>query len=94
MKGKKKNKNIKKNQQKDDEKEFEDVLGLQDPGFNCPDSLCNGRADGNYKYHGNSSYFVQCTGGQADCQACWPLTLVFKEECNQCLYSKHGKWQF
>uniref|UniRef100_A0A7M5X469 Uncharacterized protein n=2 Tax=Clytia hemisphaerica TaxID=252671 RepID=A0A7M5X469_9CNID len=88
MKNRNKKNKINKNQQEDDDKEFEDVLGLQDPGFHCPDSLCNGRADGNYEYAGNSSYFVTCTGGQVDCQACWPLSLVFKEECNQCLYSK------
>lgn len=56
--------------------------------------MCNGRADGNYEYSGNSSYFVTCSGGLAQCQACWPLSLEFSEPCNQCLYNKNGKQSF
>ena len=62
------------------------------------DSMCNGKADGNYEvrypngeYEPN--YFLQCSGGQANCQPCWPQSLEFSETCNQCLYSRDGKYK-
>ena len=70
------------------------ITGTTPPAVPCPDSLCKGKADGNfdYRYHGkyNSHYFLQCSGGLAYCQACFPLSLEFSQDCNQCLYSKHG----
>ena len=33
------------------------------------------------------NYFTQCVDGLANCQACWPMSLVYSEECNQCLYN-------
>uniref|UniRef100_A0A7M5V7I6 Uncharacterized protein n=1 Tax=Clytia hemisphaerica TaxID=252671 RepID=A0A7M5V7I6_9CNID len=67
--------------------------GTTPPAVPCPDSLCHGKADGNFQYiyYGrlNKNYFLQCSDGLAYCQACWPLSLEFSENCNQCLYSKH-----
>lgn len=57
--------------------------------------MCEGKENGNYEYrHGGESrenYYVSCSGGIAYCQPCFPLNLVFKEECNQCVYSMEGK---
>ena len=57
----------------------------------CPDTMCSGKTDGNYAYDYNGNYdahyFVQCTDGLANCQACWPMSLVYSQECNQCLYN-------
>ena len=64
----------------------------------CDNSQCNGKHDGNFEYinpktyEKNPHYFLQCSDGVASCQACWPSSLVFKEDCNQCLYTKHGKF--
>ena len=72
--------------------EVEKITGTTPPAVPCPDSLCKGRADGNfeYHYHGkyNPHYFLQCSNGLAYCQACWPLSLEFSEGCNQCLYAR------
>jgi len=76
----------------DDEVKINDPTGVL--AINCPNSLCNGRADGNYELNSGSSYFVQCSGDGANCQSCWPKSLVFSQKCNQCLYSKHGKLFF
>ena len=91
-----KNKDKKNKKSKNEKEVFEDVLGLQDPSLSCPDSYCNGRDDGNYAHPdaSRSSYFVQCSGGMASCQACWPLSLVFSETCNQCLYDINGRCLF
>ena len=61
-------------------------------GFN---PFCNGKSDGNHQYKNangvvNEHYFLQCSNGNAYCQACWPLSLVFKPECNQCMYNQEG----
>ena len=53
--------------------------------------LCNGKADGNYAIKDALNHFVQCVDKRAYCQSCWPQSLVFKEECNQCLYHMKGK---
>ena len=65
-----------------------DITGTTPPEIDCPNKLCHGKADGNYNIYGYPSYFVQCLGGLAYCQACWPLSLQFSETCNQCLYNK------
>ena len=57
----------------------------------CPNSLCQGKFDGNYEVNGFDNYFLQCTGGQANCQSCSPKTKVFVERCNQCLNSKQDE---
>ena len=66
------------------------ITGTTPPKVECPDSLCKGKSDGNYdyNYHGkyNPHYFLQCSGGLAYCQACWPMSLEFSKNCNQCLY--------
>ena len=62
------------------------ITGTTPPAVYCPDSLCSGKVDGNYNYAGNTHYFLQCSQGLAYCQACWPLSLEFSQECNQCLY--------
>ena len=63
--------------------------------FPGPDSLCTGKGDGNYPYDNyhakKENYFVQCSNGNAYCQACFPLSLKFKQECNQCMYNLNGK---
>jgi len=68
-----------------------DVTGEPLPQIDCPREMCNGKDNGNYEYRNNGetreNYFVSCMGGIAYCQPCFPLTLVFKEECNQCVYS-------
>ena len=70
------------------------MTGTTPPPVDCPNSLCNGKPDGNYGYMDpktniiNRSYFVQCTGGEyAYCQSCFPMYLQFSETCNQCLYN-------
>ncbi|XP_066910840.1 uncharacterized protein [Clytia hemisphaerica] len=67
------------------------VTGVSPPPITCPKSLCINRTDGNYAYQLNGAkndhYFLQCSGGEASCQPCFPQSLVFKEECNQCLTS-------
>ncbi|XP_066927390.1 uncharacterized protein [Clytia hemisphaerica] len=71
------------------------VTGTTPPAVPCPDSLCKGKADGNFEYYYygqyRRNYFVQCSNGLAYCQPCFPLSLEFSETCNQCLYSKHDK---
>ena len=72
--------------------EVEKITGTTPPAVPCPNSLCKGRADGNYEYYYysryNPHYFLQCSNGLAYCQACWPLSLEFSEPCNQCLYNR------
>mmetsp|Transcript_52124 Transcript_52124/g.46816 ORF Transcript_52124/g.46816 Transcript_52124/m.46816 type:complete len:316 (-) Transcript_52124:199-1146(-) len=61
----------------------------------CPgNDFCTGKSDGNYEINDPNyptSNFVQCVAGIAYCQRC-PITtpgtpsLVYKQECNQCLY--------
>uniref|UniRef100_A0A7M5VGL1 Chitin-binding type-2 domain-containing protein n=1 Tax=Clytia hemisphaerica TaxID=252671 RepID=A0A7M5VGL1_9CNID len=64
------------------------------PEVPCPDTLCNGKADGNHYYYPyytgayRYNFFLQCLGGKATCQACFPLSLEYSYECNQCLYKK------
>ena len=55
----------------------------------CPHSLCRGKHDGNYAVPQNKHSFVQCAGGVAYCQSCWPSILEFSEQCNQCLYNRN-----
>ena len=68
------------------------ITGTTPPPVKCPNTLCQAKSDGNYKYADpstykvNKHYFLQCDGGMAYCQACWPLSLEFSENCNQCLY--------
>ncbi|XP_057290063.1 uncharacterized protein LOC130612731 [Hydractinia symbiolongicarpus] len=66
------------------------VTGPTPPPVPCSNSMCAGKSDGNYNYDGvhgyKDNYFVQCVGGKAYCQACWPLSMKFKQQCNQCLY--------
>ena len=70
----------------------EHITGTTPPPVHCPYYLCNGKPDGNYEYYYQgsykSNYFLQCSGGQASCQACFPLSLEYSPYCNQCLYSK------
>ena len=74
------------------------ITGPTPPPVPCADSLCNGKTDGNHEYtdpvtyRKNPHYFVQCSSGVASCQACWPSSLVFKRECNQCLYTREGNY--
>ena len=69
------------------------ITGTTPPAVSCPATLCEGKSDGNFKYADpityqvNKSYFLQCLGGVAYCQACWPMSLEFSENCNQCLYT-------
>ncbi|XP_066934001.1 uncharacterized protein [Clytia hemisphaerica] len=65
------------------------ITGTTPPAIPCPNSLCNGRYDGNFAVPYYKNYFVQCVGGLAFCQACFPLSLEFSQTCNQCLYSKY-----
>jgi len=69
------------------------ITGTTPPAVPCPNDLCTGKHDGNYEYyyHGKhqSNYFLQCNGGDAYCQSCFPMYLEFSQTCNQCLYSKH-----
>jgi len=71
------------------------VTGTTPPPVKCPNSLCNYKPDGNYEYriHGHylRNYFVQCSNGLASCQPCFPLTLEFSENCNQCLFAKNDE---
>jgi len=68
------------------------ITGTTPPAVQCPNSLCKGKADGNFEYHYHgqyrSNFFLQCSNGLAFCQACFPLSLEFSEPCNQCLYAK------
>ena len=68
------------------------VTGTSPPPVPCPNSLCEGKHDGNYEYYYqyvyNPHYFLQCSGGLAYCQACFPMSLEFSQDCNQCLYNK------
>ena len=72
----------------------EDVTGTTPPPVPCMDSMCQGKSDGNYAYYYNgdyrANYFIQCVGGLSQCQACFPMSLEFSQDCNQCLYSKYG----
>ncbi|XP_066935844.1 uncharacterized protein [Clytia hemisphaerica] len=69
------------------------ITGTTPPAVPCPDSLCKGKADGNFEYYFygqyRSNYFVQCSNGLAYCQACFPLSLEFSQTCNQCLHNKY-----
>lgn len=67
------------------------ITGTTPAPVDCPDSLCYGKDDGNYGYQSNSHYFLQCDGGKAYCQACWPLSLIFVPKCNQCLYNAYDE---
>lgn len=76
------------------------IEALSSPsGFLCSNSLCQGRYDGNYEISSRPNYFLQCIGGMAYCQACFPSYLIFSERCNQCLYQKKdpcftsSKWE-
>ncbi|XP_066911535.1 uncharacterized protein [Clytia hemisphaerica] len=60
---------------------------------NCRDSLCARRADGNYGIKDAPNHFVSCVNKKAYCQHCWPSTLVYKEECNQCTYTLKDECQ-
>ena len=62
--------------------------GTTPPAIPCPNTMCNGKSDGNFAIGSHPNYFVQCVGGLAYCQACWPLSLEFSQDCNQCLYTK------
>ncbi|XP_057305119.1 uncharacterized protein LOC130642063 [Hydractinia symbiolongicarpus] len=53
----------------------------------CPNCLCTGKWNGNYRYSGSSHYFLTCANGIPYCRTCWPASLHFVEKCNQCLYS-------
>uniref|UniRef100_A0A7M5X207 Uncharacterized protein n=1 Tax=Clytia hemisphaerica TaxID=252671 RepID=A0A7M5X207_9CNID len=64
------------------------ATGTTPPSVVCPDFLCNGKYNGNHEYPYDKHYFLQCNDGQANCQACWPLSLEFSEPCNQCLYNR------
>ncbi|XP_066922977.1 uncharacterized protein [Clytia hemisphaerica] len=74
-----------------------DVTGTTPPAVPCPNTLCKGKADGNFAYVNPTNYklvknyFVQCLGGNAYCQACWPLSLEFSPRCNQCLYGSNDE---
>ena len=46
-----------------------------------------GKSDGNYAMGSHKNYFYQCDGGNAYCQACFPMSLEYSQECNQCLYN-------
>ncbi|XP_057290438.1 uncharacterized protein LOC130613128 [Hydractinia symbiolongicarpus] len=63
------------------------ATGPTPPALDCPNSRCAGKSDGSYRIPEFPNYFVQCVSGKAHCQACWPLSLYYKEECNQCLYT-------
>ena len=63
------------------------ITGTTPPAIDCPNTLCSGKSDGNYAIVSYKNYFTQCVGGLAYCQACFPLSLEFSQECNQCLYS-------
>jgi len=69
------------------------ITGTTPPAVPCPNDLCKGKYDGNYEYNYygkyKSNYFLQCNGGDAYCQSCFPMYLEFSQTCNQCLYSKH-----
>ena len=71
------------------------ITGITLPTVPCSNSLCKGKADGNYEHHYysryNPHYILQCSNGLAYCQACWPLSLEFSEGCNQCLYARKDK---
>ncbi|XP_066925987.1 uncharacterized protein [Clytia hemisphaerica] len=72
---------------------YMNVTGQTPPPKLCFDSMCNGKADGNYEVRYpngeyDPNYFLQCSGGQANCQPCWPQSLEFSQTCNQCLYSR------
>lgn len=75
------------------------ITGTTPPPISCPNTLCQRKVDGNYEIADHPNYFVQCIGGLAHCQACWPLSLSFSGKCNQCLYNRNDecvttkKWQ-
>jgi len=68
------------------------ITGTTPYAVSCPNSLCEGKHDGNFEYKDpkthelNRSYFLQCVGGTAYCQACFPMSLQYSATCNQCLY--------
>ena len=63
------------------------ITGTTPPAVKCPNTLCQAKVDGNYGYVDNKHYFLQCIGGMAYCQPCWPMNLEYSENCNQCLYN-------
>ena len=63
------------------------MTGTTPPAIECPNTMCNGKSDGNYAMGSHKNYFYQCNGGNAYCQACFPMSLEYSQECNQCLYS-------
>ena len=63
------------------------MTGTTPPAIDCPNTMCSGKTDGNYAIGSYKNYFTQCIGGMAYCQACWPMSMEFSQECNQCLYS-------
>ena len=63
------------------------ITGTTPPAIDCPNTLCSGKSDGNYAIGSYKNYFTQCIGGLAYCQACWPMSMEFSQECNQCLYN-------
>jgi len=71
------------------------ITGTTPPPVQCPNSLCEGKPDGNYEYHYYGeykiNYFIQCVNALAYCQPCFPTSLQFSAKCNQCLYTKTGK---
>ena len=71
--------------------EIPNITGTTPPPIDCPNKLCNGRYDGNYAISYQPNYFVQCVSGIAYCQACFPLSLVYSERCNQCLYNAYDQ---
>ncbi|XP_066918654.1 uncharacterized protein [Clytia hemisphaerica] len=64
------------------------ITGTTPPAIPCPNSLCQGKYDGNFALKSHRNYFLQCVGGNAYCQACFPLSLEFSQRCNQCLYNR------
>ena len=63
------------------------ITGTTPPAVKCPNTLCQAKVDGSYEYADNKHYFLQCIGGMAYCQPCWPMNLEYSENCNQCLYN-------
>lgn len=58
--------------------------GTPIPSISCPDSLCTGKSNGNYRHPDNPRYFVTCENQLAKgCQRCAD-GLYFNWQCNQC----------
>lgn len=54
----------------------------------CPNSLCIGKTNGNYKHPDNPHFILQCVNEKAHCTSCWPKSLFFVPDCNKCLYEQ------